>query len=225
MAAIFQSARDGTALCEYLDRLYKRARISATVVDTCHWSVTCDADTVRLYLHWREETDKAPRYHMSLFCRAEIAANEDDPDNNKFRTPRDRLRNIKDYAVEDRLARIKETVKNIPLPSQSPRKSPTKKPTSKGQTEVKTSSQSALDSISELRVNSDDFFQGDNARPNAFTDILRHAGTPEGDRFMIPPSGQLPYNRQHSTLTTRTYGSEESPTKRIRLSEASGGAL
>jgi hypothetical protein len=132
--AMYQSARDGTDMCEYLHRFYKRAGLPANEVDTCHWSITSDTDTVRLYLHWREHTAGVPSYHMQEIYRAPLAGSKDDPNNDQMRQLRDRLRNIKDYAVEERLARIKQALKFIPLPSKSPKKSRGNSTLSKQQT-------------------------------------------------------------------------------------------
>lgn len=120
--AQLQSARDGVAICEYLHRLFTRSSMAFSEVHTCHWSVTCDAVIVNLFLHWREQTNSGPRYHMMDIATANLRANAMSGDNPDLRRMRDRLRNIQRYAVEERLQGIKQALSNIPLPLMTPKK-------------------------------------------------------------------------------------------------------
>ena len=121
--AMFQTAGDGTAMCEYLFQLYMRAGVAPSAIQTCHWSLTCDTDEVRLYVHWRVVEDGEVQYHMDEVDRAPVNPARSDPNNTKMRAMRDMLRNIQDYALKERLQSIKSALKRTPLPPQLPRKS------------------------------------------------------------------------------------------------------
>lgn len=132
LIAKYQAARDGSAMCEYLHRLFTRGKVEFSAVDTCHWSVTCDTDTVRLYVHWHEA---GPRYHMKELDRAPLKPSWEDPENKSLRRMRDRLRNIQEHAVKGRLQRIKTALETVPVPAPLSMRSPSKKGASKQQTD------------------------------------------------------------------------------------------
>ena len=116
--AKLQASRNGTAACEYMNRLYARTDIKPTAVDTMHWSVTCDTKTIELFVHWRDQTGDGPvQYHMRRICISTLEAFDDDAEENiQVVEIRKRLRNILDYVQGPRLERIKTVLARIPLP-------------------------------------------------------------------------------------------------------------
>jgi hypothetical protein len=92
-----QGARDGAAIINYHHRLLADAGIDdPTVVHTAHFSVTCDLETVNLYVHWREVDQGGVRYYMEaiedVFFRRETQVS----------VIRSMLRNLLDYAMAAR---------------------------------------------------------------------------------------------------------------------------
>lgn len=111
LVATLQGARDGVAVQNYLQALFDRADMTPTVVDTCHWSLTCNTQSAQLSLHWWGQDG---RYHMHEFCNGNLRAPccELDRNGNMVRL-RKFLRNILGYAMNERLRRIKEVIAAI----------------------------------------------------------------------------------------------------------------
>lgn len=112
LAAALQGARDGYAVQRYLLSLFQRAGITPTVIDTLHWSLTCNTQMAQLFCHWYDHVDN--RYHMYELCSAGLRA----PFHNLDRNPdmvqmRMCLRNILDWSQHERLDRIREVVNAI----------------------------------------------------------------------------------------------------------------
>jgi hypothetical protein len=101
MTAANQAARDGAVIVNHLHAFYSAAYPdrSPDVVDTCHFSLTCDINTVEIWVHWRD-TDSGT-HHMeqidNFSMRKESA----------MREARALLRNIIEYATGGRLDAIK----------------------------------------------------------------------------------------------------------------------
>lgn len=109
--ASLQAARNGVAVQNYLQALYERAGMQPSVVDTCHWSIVCNTQSAQLFLHWRGEGGK---YHMRPFCSADLRASFKQLDKNPAMvTLRRYLRNILEYALNERLRRIKDVIAGI----------------------------------------------------------------------------------------------------------------
>ena len=111
-----QSARDGAAIVNYLHDFYTKAGFDPTVVDTCHWSVTCDMMTAMLWVHWRtfEAETGAVEHHMQMVDQQFLRA-IDDSENTAMVNFRRRLRNVLDYAVGPRLIKIKAAIPSVEL--------------------------------------------------------------------------------------------------------------
>ncbi|KAF2123679.1 hypothetical protein P153DRAFT_371493 [Dothidotthia symphoricarpi CBS 119687] len=108
--AMHQSARDGAAIINHLHAFYTEAGISPSVVDTCHFSLTCDFESAYLFVHWREDDQaKSPTYHMKKIEQS-FLRDLHDPNNPTMVCLRGRLRNILDFALGPRLDRIKATI-------------------------------------------------------------------------------------------------------------------
>jgi len=103
--AIPQGARDGSTIVNYLHQFYTTARPNQApnVIETCHFSATIDMRSIVVWVHWREE-DKSGgvSYHME---QVESGMLDKERDNKEIRTI---LRNLQDYALENRLKSIKE---------------------------------------------------------------------------------------------------------------------
>jgi hypothetical protein len=119
-----QGARDGATIMRYLACFYRKARITPSVVDTCHWSLTCDMSTVLLYVHWLEtNTDGETVYHMKC-VQQEFLNDLEDTENSSVALFRQRLHNIKDYALGERLDNIKAAIPKIKAGFKPVRKTP-----------------------------------------------------------------------------------------------------
>ncbi|KAF2820811.1 hypothetical protein CC86DRAFT_374129 [Ophiobolus disseminans] len=97
-AAQSQSARDGAVIVNHLYDLYRVAYSKTPgVVETCHFSVTCDIQSVEIWVHWRDGSS----HHMELIfeghCRKEV----------QMLDMRAIVRNIQQYAINERLRSIR----------------------------------------------------------------------------------------------------------------------
>ncbi|KAF2000487.1 hypothetical protein P154DRAFT_434731 [Amniculicola lignicola CBS 123094] len=134
--ASLQGARDGAAIVRSLHDFYRTAQHTPPIVDTAHFSLTTDTDSVKLWVHWVEtKEDGGADYHMELISQAFL----------RPLTPRDTgmvdmrkmLRNILEYAVGARLDNIKAAIASLPLPplrTRSPKRGPSKKSMSSSDT-------------------------------------------------------------------------------------------
>jgi hypothetical protein len=105
--AKLQSARDGAAIVNYLHCFYSTAKHKADVVQTSHVSLTCDLDSVKMWIHWREEDDKTVSYKMELIDQAFLN------DTDSVRRIRRHLHNLVDYCMQERLASIKSALADL----------------------------------------------------------------------------------------------------------------
>lgn len=106
---VLQTARDALALSRSMINLCNAAGVCPTVVDPLHWSITCNAREVALHIHWNEQQiDGTFRYHMKEVTRADLGAT-----GRGLSTYRAYLRNILDYALNQRVARLKELVQAV----------------------------------------------------------------------------------------------------------------
>jgi hypothetical protein len=109
--AVLQCARTGLAVNNYLAKFYRRADIEPTVVETCHWSIACNPEIAHLLLHWRAQDG---RYHVHSFSRASLRAPFSNLDRNEDMVKmRKCLRNILEYARNERLQRLKQVIAAI----------------------------------------------------------------------------------------------------------------
>lgn len=114
-----QGARDGATIVSYNYHLSTIAKLETTVEDTCHFSATCDMDSLAFYVHWRHQADNGlVTFEMDevLFCRLR--------DYNQVVKARHFVRNLLDYAMEKRLPRARRVLdelqgSKVPLPKPS----------------------------------------------------------------------------------------------------------
>lgn len=99
---MLQGTRDGTCIANYLHEFYTDVGRIPSVVDTCHFSATCDMETIKLWVHWREEEDGQVDHYMKCIKRAFLEITIDDESMNLFIATRKMLRNILDYAMNER---------------------------------------------------------------------------------------------------------------------------
>ena len=109
--ASLQGARDGACIVNYLREFYESAGQPLSVVDTCHWSVTCDMVNARLWIHWAEPDVKSNtlKHHMRLVDHQPLRAPMD-PTNAAMATFRQYLRNILIWSLDARLKKIKAAI-------------------------------------------------------------------------------------------------------------------
>lgn len=112
--ASLQGARDGAVIVRYLFEFYTAAKQPTSVIDTAHFSLTTDTKYVSLFVHWREDdtaTGKT-KYHMKEIAQAFLSPVE--AEDTAIVRMRKRLRNILDYALGERLTRIKKAIADMP---------------------------------------------------------------------------------------------------------------
>ena len=98
--ARYQAARDGAVVVNYLCEFYRNADIEPSVVQTCHFSLTCDLETSEIWVHWREED----QHRMELINKASLRQLSE------LEKTRNILRNIVEYSLGDRLDDIKRSI-------------------------------------------------------------------------------------------------------------------
>jgi hypothetical protein len=60
-----QSARDGAAIVNYLHAFYSAAYSRLpTTIEAAHFSVTCDTQSVLIWVHWREDEEGVIKHYM-----------------------------------------------------------------------------------------------------------------------------------------------------------------
>lgn len=106
--AMNQGARDGAAIVNALHAFHVAAGVSTpSAVNTCHWSLTCDVNTAKLFVHWRTTHDFGTVHqYMKLVDEAPLRSPKG-PDNAEMVAFRNLLRNILNWSVGTRLERIK----------------------------------------------------------------------------------------------------------------------
>ncbi|KAF2005528.1 hypothetical protein P154DRAFT_424264 [Amniculicola lignicola CBS 123094] len=117
-----QSARDGAIITNYLHRFYSIAYAkqnpprAPSVVETCHFSLTCEMWSLALWVHWREvDKNGTVQYRMEMIYSATLR--ELDP----LLATRRMLRNIVDWSLNERLFSIKAA---LPLFWDNPERPP-----------------------------------------------------------------------------------------------------
>lgn len=114
--ASLQGGRDGACVVNYLHHFFTEAGQTPSVVDTCHFSVTSDIQTFRLWVHWRKDCggDRGTIHHMKCIKSAFSELPEEDEDAMKLLVDfRKMLRNIASYATSTRLERIKQAIGDL----------------------------------------------------------------------------------------------------------------
>jgi hypothetical protein len=107
-----QAARDGATISRNLDCFFTDANYPATVVDTAHFSLTTDSDSVKLWVHWIDkDSAAAPLYRMRCIKQAFLQMHDDDDIGMK--DMRMMLLNILEYANGERLDRIKDAITKL----------------------------------------------------------------------------------------------------------------
>ncbi|KAI5357347.1 hypothetical protein Slin15195_G130040 [Septoria linicola] len=101
--ARLQSARDGAAIVQFLHHFYSYADDrDPDPVDTCHFSATCDMESVVVYVHWRNVTPEGVvRLEMQRVCEAFCWRQDQVADVRRF------IRNLVAHAQGPRLVRVK----------------------------------------------------------------------------------------------------------------------
>jgi hypothetical protein len=105
-AAREQAARDGATIVASTFQFFKKARPDRDPPpeDTCHFSLTCDLETVLLYCHWRCIDGDQVTYEMERIQQAFLSECD------SLIPVRHTLRNIIEYAQDTRLARIRAAI-------------------------------------------------------------------------------------------------------------------
>ncbi|KAF2752954.1 hypothetical protein EJ05DRAFT_445837 [Pseudovirgaria hyperparasitica] len=97
-----QGARDGATIINHMNKFFVAAAHNTKPVDTCHFSMTCDMDSVQLYVHWRDiSSEGLERYHMELIKRTWLEEPTEVKDYKRV------LRNIVHWATTTRLENIR----------------------------------------------------------------------------------------------------------------------
>jgi hypothetical protein len=106
--AALQCARHGVGVCNYMRRFYAAADITASMTENIHFSVACDANQAILLVHWIGNDGK---YYMQQACQAHISPSTAlGTKNDQMVLMRMYLRNILDWATDERLGRIREAI-------------------------------------------------------------------------------------------------------------------
>lgn len=98
--ARYHAARDGAVVVNYLCQFYKNSDIEPSIVQTCHFSLTCDFETTEIWVHWREGS----QYHMELVNKSSLRQLSE------VESARNVLRNIVEYSVGKRWDDIKKAI-------------------------------------------------------------------------------------------------------------------
>ena len=97
-----QAARDGAVIVNYLHEFYSLAYLDRhpLVVDTAHYSFTCDLHTAQIWVHWHDQEG----HHMETIIEFSLRVE------NEIVKARGILKNILNYALGGRLENIKNTL-------------------------------------------------------------------------------------------------------------------
>lgn len=98
--ARYQAARDGAVVVNYLCEFYQNSDIEPSIVQTCHFSLTCDLETTEIWVHWREGN----QHHMELVNKSSLRQLSE------VESARNVLRNIVEYGLGERLDDIKKAI-------------------------------------------------------------------------------------------------------------------
>ncbi|KAH6253406.1 hypothetical protein HBI38_219950 [Parastagonospora nodorum] len=110
--AELQCARGSSAIVNFNHQFFVGASCTPSAVDTCHFSITCNMNTVHLYVHWRAPTWKDGQYHMQRIGQ-QFLKDLYHPENPGMAEFRGQLRNVLEWALDKRLSNIKLAMENI----------------------------------------------------------------------------------------------------------------
>ncbi|KAJ4344374.1 uncharacterized protein N0V89_012114 [Didymosphaeria variabile] len=103
--AQFEGARDGACIVNYLYEFYDAAKRDApTTLETCHFSITVDPWQAMLWVHWSEAEQDTRAYYSKLVM---TCSNRSVSQVQEFRVY---IKNLINWACEDRLRSIKEAL-------------------------------------------------------------------------------------------------------------------
>lgn len=107
--AASQGARDGAVINNYLRWLYSTADPTSepSLQDTCHFSATCDFNTLILFVHWTSIHSTGLRYHMREIDEFQLKKSVSVAGFRSF------MRNLQDLAVGDCLINIKTAIPKV----------------------------------------------------------------------------------------------------------------
>jgi hypothetical protein len=109
--ATLQCARHGVGVCNYMHRFYAAADITASMTESIHFSVACDANQAILLVHWIGDDGK---YYMQQACQAHISPlTALETKNDHMVLMRMYMRNILDWATGERLGRIRAAINSV----------------------------------------------------------------------------------------------------------------
>lgn len=98
-----QAGRDGAVIVNHLHEFYSISRErkhEPNVVETCHFSLTCDLLNGNIFVHWREQNT----HHMELVYEFSLRKEAE------VESARQILWNIADHAVGERLESLKAAI-------------------------------------------------------------------------------------------------------------------
>jgi hypothetical protein len=110
--AELQCARGSSAIVNFNHQFFVGASYTPSAVVTCHFSVTCNMNTVHLYVHWRAPIGEDGQYHMQRIGQ-HFLKDLYNPENPGMAEFRGQLRNILEWALDKRLSNIKLAWDNI----------------------------------------------------------------------------------------------------------------
>lgn len=107
-----QTARDIMALDAAMRNLVAASGLTVTAVDTLHWSLTCNGQVMILFIHWSvRHADGRITYYMKEFFKTFLSGSTE-----ALPQMRAYMRNILDFALNQRVQRLKAIVHRIRNP-------------------------------------------------------------------------------------------------------------
>ena len=116
--ASLQGARDGACIVNYNQAFLEAAGLVPSIIDTCHFSVTCDILSAMLWVHWRESKEGYVEHYARMISHENIRDADEDKDNPGMRKFRARLRNILEWAQGTRLEMFRSAIAKMPADAQ-----------------------------------------------------------------------------------------------------------
>lgn len=99
--AVNKAVLEGAAVVNHLHEFYSAARnTTPSIVETCHFSFVSNLEHGQICIHWREDS----KHHMELVHEFSLRSED------KIQDTRAILHNIKDYALNERLASIRKAL-------------------------------------------------------------------------------------------------------------------
>jgi hypothetical protein len=111
--AALQAARGAACLVNYNYALLEYSGKDPSSSDTIHFTITCDMQTVKLYVHWRDYVGPRVQHFSKKISVHKLRDDDGDENNPHMRRFRGRLRNVLDWAIGDRLKNIHEAIASI----------------------------------------------------------------------------------------------------------------